>query len=107
VGAWLVAIAKSSATDSARANTRRRGHEGRAACTDRTAEGADAGRADTVLGAIRSLPDAYREPLVLRFVAGLTGPQIAACLGMTHGSVRVNLHRGMAMLRKTLSEDRS
>jgi RNA polymerase sigma-70 factor (ECF subfamily) len=66
----------------------------------------DAGaRADAVLAAIRSLPGAYREPLVLRLVAGLTGPQIACCLGMTHGSVRVNLHRGMAMLREKLSEE--
>ena len=41
---------------------------------------------------------------MLRFVAGLNGPEIAARTGLTHGSVRVNLHRGVEMLRKKLSE---
>jgi len=39
------------------------------------------------------LPDAYRETLILRLVEGMTGPEIAARTGLTHGSVRVNLHR--------------
>ena len=52
---------------------------------------------------MRGLPEAYREPLVLRLVEGLTGPEIAARTGMTHGSVRVNLCRGMAMLRPLLA----
>jgi len=102
VGAWLAAIARSCASDWARADGRRRGREGLAV---RGSRGGEAARADGVLGAIRRLPEAYREPLVLRFVAGLTGPQIAHCLGMTHGAVRVNLHRGMSMLRELLSED--
>ena len=58
--------------------------------------------AHAVLDAIRSLPDAYREPLILRLVEGLTGPEIAARTGLTHGSVRVNLHRGMLQLREIL-----
>jgi RNA polymerase sigma-70 factor, ECF subfamily len=57
-----------------------------------------------VLAVIRSLPESYRETLVLRLVEGLTGPQIAARTGMTHGSVRVNLSRGMAQLRPLLAE---
>ncbi len=64
---------------------------------------ADSGEALRVLTAIRALPDAYRETLILRLVEGLTGPQIAACTGITHGSVRVNLHRGMHLLREKLS----
>jgi RNA polymerase sigma-70 factor (ECF subfamily) len=56
--------------------------------------------AHAVLSAIRSLPDAYREPLILRLVEGMTGPEIAARTGLTHGSVRVNLHRGMLQLRE-------
>jgi RNA polymerase sigma-70 factor (ECF subfamily) len=32
----------------------------------------------------------------------MTGPEIAARTGMTHGSVRVNLHRGMEQLRAKL-----
>lgn len=49
---------------------------------------------------IASLPEAYRETLMLRFVAGLSGPEIAERTGLTHGSVRVNLHRGVALLRE-------
>jgi len=56
------------------------------------------------VAAIQSLPEAYRETLMLRFVAGLTGPEIAERTGLTHGSVRVNLHRGVEMLRRKLGE---
>ena len=53
---------------------------------------------------LRTLPETYREPLMLRLVEGMTGPEIAARMGLTHGSVRVNLHRGMLMLREKLAE---
>ncbi len=59
--------------------------------------------AASILDAIRSLPEAYREPLILRLVEGMTGPEIAARTGLTPGSVRVNLHRGMQQLRAKLS----
>ena len=55
------------------------------------------------LEAIRALPEAYRETLLLRLVEGLTGPEIAERTGLSPGSVRVNLHRGMALLRTALS----
>jgi RNA polymerase sigma-70 factor (ECF subfamily) len=60
--------------------------------------------AATILALLRTLPEAYCEPLSMRLVEGMTGPEIAARTGMTHGSVRVNLHRGMQMLREKLSE---
>jgi len=63
--------------------------------------------ANAAVAAIRSLPEAYRETLMLRFVAGLNGPEIAARTGLTHGSVRVNLHRGVEMLRKMLRGERA
>jgi len=59
-------------------------------------------RAKEILELIRSLPDAYRETLVLRLVEGMTGPEIAARTGLTPASVRVNLHRGMKLLRQKL-----
>src|SRR5437899_966459 len=55
-----------------------------------------------ILDMICRLPEAYRETLVLRFVEGMTGPEIAARTGLTPASVRVNLHRGMKMLRERL-----
>jgi RNA polymerase sigma-70 factor (ECF subfamily) len=56
-----------------------------------------------VLEIIRTLPEAYRETLVLRLVEGLTGPEIAERTGLTPASVRVNLHRGMKLLRERLT----
>jgi RNA polymerase sigma-70 factor, ECF subfamily len=59
--------------------------------------------AHAALEAILSLPQTYRETLILRFVEGMTGPEIAARTGLTPGSVRVNLHRGMQQLRELLA----
>lgn len=56
-----------------------------------------------VLDLIRELPEAYRETLILRLVEGLTGPEIAAQTGLTPDSVRVNLHRGLKMLKEKLA----
>lgn len=55
-----------------------------------------------ILAVIRSLPEAYRETLVLRLVEGMTGPEIAQRTGLKPESVRVNLHRGMKILRERL-----
>ena len=60
-------------------------------------------KAAEILEMIRLLPDAYRETLVLRLVEGMTGPEIAQRTGLTPASVRVNLHRGMKLLRDKLS----
>ena len=60
--------------------------------------------ARVALEAILSLPETYRETLILRLVEGMTGPEIAARTGLTHGSVRVNLHRGMQQLREILAQ---
>ncbi len=58
--------------------------------------------ASEILDTIRSMPDAYKETLILRLVEGMTGSEIAELTGLKHESVRVNLHRGMKMLRKQL-----
>jgi len=62
----------------------------------------DRHEAAEILLAIRSLPEAYSETLVLRLIEGMTGDEIATRTGLTSGSVRVNLHRGMDLLRKAL-----
>ncbi|MGX5731351.1 RNA polymerase sigma factor [Pseudoxanthomonas beigongshangi] len=59
-------------------------------------------QANEALRAIRDLPEAYRETLILRLVEGLSGPEIASLTGLTPQSVRVNLHRGMSRLRGAL-----
>ena len=105
-GAWLVAIARNRANDYHRHSLPEDQLTDEASDQDGTGVSARAdhrGQAGVVLDAIRSLSEAYRETLILRLVEGLTGPEIAARTGMTHGSVRVNLHRGMQQLRAKLS----
>jgi RNA polymerase sigma-70 factor (ECF subfamily) len=62
----------------------------------------DGAEASRLLRAVADLPEAYRETLMLRLVEGLSGPEIAALTGRTPDSVRVNLHRGMDKLRRSL-----
>lgn len=98
---WIVSIARRAALDA-----KRRVRPGDDAALERLADvGSVEDRldADRALHAIRALPQAYRETLLMRLVEGLTGPEIAERTGLAPGSVRVNLHRGMAMLRQALS----
>lgn len=97
-GPWIATIARNRAIDFYR--TRKKTTELPA---DLPHHDADKTEAERVLTAIRALPEAYRETLVLRLVEGMTGPEIAERVGLTPESVRVNLHRGMAMLREKLS----
>ena len=55
-----------------------------------------------LLNALRTLPEAYREIMVLRLVEGMGGNEIAARTGRTPESVRVSLHRGVKKLRAKL-----
>ena len=97
VGPWLAMIARNRATDfHRRARATEELHEEMAHAEGREAEAAEA------LEIIRGLPEAYRETLVLRLVEGMTGPEIAARTGLQPASVRVNLHRGMKLLRERL-----
>lgn len=50
------------------------------------------------------LPDAQREVLLLRVVAGLSAEQTAAAVGNTAGAVRVAQHRALARLRQLAVE---
>jgi len=54
------------------------------------------------LRALQSLSPTYSEPLAMRLIEGMTGPEIADRTGLTPGSVRVTLHRGMKQLRELL-----
>jgi RNA polymerase sigma-70 factor (ECF subfamily) len=97
-GGWLAAIARNRARDHWR-----RGEDTVELPDDVAGSPHPEGDALAVLGAIRRLPDAYRETLLLRLVEGMTGPEIAERTGLQPGSVRVNLHRGMQLLREALA----
>lgn len=97
---WLLGIARNAALAARRRRAPAIGLELEAA--DAQAAHEDRLDAERAIAAIRSLPEAYRETLLLRLVEGLSGPEIAARTGLAPGSVRVNLHRGMGLLRGAL-----
>jgi RNA polymerase sigma-70 factor (ECF subfamily) len=106
-GAWLGTITRNRANDYYRKSMPENN------LTDPVEENEIEGRttnhaaeqeAVAILAVLRSMPEAYREPLILRLVEGMTGPEIASRTGLTHGSVRVNLYRGMQLLREKLGE---
>jgi RNA polymerase sigma-70 factor (ECF subfamily) len=96
-GGWLAMIARNRAVD-----FHRRRRETEELPENLARRGSVDPEAAEALRLIRTLPDAYRETLVLRLVEGMTGPEIAERTGLTPASVRVNLHRGMKMLREKL-----
>ncbi len=96
-GPWIAMIARNRAVD-----FYRRSKETVEINDDLRGSDTHDSKAAEILELIRNLPEAYRETLVLRLVEGMTGPEIAARTGLTAASVRVNLHRGMKLLRERL-----
>jgi RNA polymerase sigma-70 factor (ECF subfamily) len=52
-----------------------------------------------VLAVLRSLPEEYRLPLTLRYLAGADYETIQMQMGLSNGSLRGLLHRGRQMMR--------
>jgi RNA polymerase sigma-70 factor, ECF subfamily len=114
--AWLLRIAQNTAIDAARSRLR---HKRAAVLVP--LDGAHAEVADKrpaadeatqreelrrqVLAVLRSLPEEYRLPLTLRYIAGSDYETICTQLGLTNGSLRGLLHRGLKLLRGKLPED--
>jgi RNA polymerase sigma-70 factor (ECF subfamily) len=96
-GGWIAMIARNRAMDYFRQ------HKATAELAEHLPQhDAPSAEAKEALEIIRNLPEAYRETLVLRLVEGMSGPEIAARTGLTPASVRVNLHRGMKLLRERM-----
>lgn len=100
-GGWLAMIARNRAVDFHR--RKRETEELPENLAQKVSVDPEAAEA---LRLIRTLPEAYRETLVLRLVEGMTGPEIAERTGLTPASVRVNLHRGMKQLREKLGMEK-
>ncbi len=96
---WISRIARNAAEDHRRRRDDALQLDIDYAANARQTEAAEAANA---LAAIRALPEAYRQTLMLRLVEGMSGAEIAERTGLTAGSVRVNLHRGMRLLRDAL-----
>jgi RNA polymerase sigma-70 factor (ECF subfamily) len=108
-GAWLAAITRNRANDYHRQSVDEVELPDDLSANEsggKPTSGLDDAETASILTAVRSLPETYREPLLLRLVEGMTGPEIAERTGLTAGSVRVNLHRGMQQLREKLQARR-
>src|SRR5439155_688884 len=108
---WLLTIAHNVVIDAARreARQKRAGRPDDSALNEVPANGLSpedaALRAELrqqVLSVLRSLPEEYRLPLTLRYITGADYETIGEQLGLTNGSLRGMLHRGLKMLRDRL-----
>lgn len=107
---WLLTIAHNTLTDAARRDARQ----------NRTPPPLAASRSQTdtpveevsrdesrqkVLSVLRSLPEVYRLPLTLRYIGGADYETIGTQLGLSNGSLRGLLHRGLKMMRERLPRE--
>jgi len=103
-GAWLKMIARRTAIE-----VRRQSMRESALDTDIAHPGTqhEEVQANSAIEAIRRLPCAYRDTVRMRLIEGMSGREIAARTGLTAASVRVNLHRGLKLLREAASGARA
>ena len=113
--AWLLTIAQNTAIDAARRDARlkRSGPHadpavlklvpGTGPRPDERAERKET--REQVLAVLRSLPEEYRLPLTLRYLAGADYETIQTQLGLTNGALRGLLHRGLKLLRERLPHE--
>lgn len=110
---WLLSIARSVAVDHYRQRTaakrtppRRTSQEVLAnqPVTPRESRQATEQR-EKVRSYIQSLPEDYRMPLMLRYIDGADYETITLQLGLSNGSLRGILHRGLKLLRSALTSE--
>jgi len=68
----------------------------------------DPGAADTrekVRAILQSLPEEYRLPLTLRYIDGADYETIQMQLGLSPGSLRGLLYRGLQLLRRAVKQE--
>jgi RNA polymerase sigma-70 factor (sigma-E family) len=56
----------------------------------------------TLTAALRQLPRRQCEVIVLRYLLDFSEAEVAAALGISQGTVKTHLHRGVAALRKSI-----
>jgi RNA polymerase sigma-70 factor (ECF subfamily) len=108
--AWLLRIAQTVAIDSYRHGARQRRaappRVSQAALGDVPAPPADdperADPRERARQVLNSLPEEYRLPLTLRYIDGADYPSIQMQLGLSAGSLRGLLYRGLQLLRKSV-----
>src|SRR5207237_2856630 len=106
--AWLMRIAQNAAIDLGRRDVRRK----RVLAASPPAEPVPAPeeqlereeQRQQVLAVLRSLPEEYRLPLTLRYLAGADYETIQMQMGLSNGSLRGLLHRGRKMMRAEMEK---
>ena len=116
---WVFTIARHKLVDAIRSGSRRPvllvaataeldSMAGSAAGGPDPAELAEAGQStQRALALVRTLPPDQAEALMLRVVADMAYPEIAAQMGRSEGAVRVLVHRGLRRLARTLAVGRT
>jgi len=111
---WLMSVAHSVVVDAVRREARKKrsgaradgealmrvasGGEGPAEAAEKREE------RERVLAVLRGLPEEYRMPLMMRYIAGYAYTTIERELGVSNGSLRGMLSRGMGMLREEMTK---
>ncbi|GAC1424583.1 MAG: SigE family RNA polymerase sigma factor [Actinomycetota bacterium] len=113
---WVLRVAANLAIDTIRKGRRRRGWKredtGKPVTTteprdleDRSSHFDDDVTMRAVLGAaLQSLPRRQREIVTLRILAGFSESETADSLGISTGSVKTHMHRGLRSLRVQLDQ---
>jgi len=100
--AWLVGILQKQGKSLRRRMRREVQHAHAPEAVDLAAHCAAGEVREAVSRALLQLDEPYRQPLHLRLLDGLSSVEIAQHLGRTPGAVRVQLHRGLARIRRLL-----
>ncbi len=97
---WLLRVTTNLAIDA----TRRR--QALAEASDADLSPADhATMRVALVQALQTLPRRQREAIALRYLADLSESDVSAALGVSAGSVKTHLHRGLARLRDSMGTD--
>lgn len=105
--AWLLAIARSTALDSFRADARRRRREERAGpdpASDHAEHGFGEGLSPELEDALRALSAGEREVVALRIVLDLDGEETARLLGISPTAVSTRLQRALGKLEERMRD---
>lgn len=113
---WLVAVARTVTADARRRDSRKKRSAPVASVNEHATDAADAAPTPLesierreqqmrMLELLRRLPEEYSQPLLLRYIGGADYETIGRQLGLTNGSLRGLLTRGMARLREMMTAD--
>ena len=102
---WLLGIARTTALDWFRAETRRRKREEAAALPERVDEAFAEGLSPALETALAALSAGEREVLALRIVLELDGDATARVLGISPTAVSTRLSRALKRLEERVNEE--